>query len=213
MVRLFLLPIWETAKLPPELCGRLFPKRMERSERFRQRDDALRCIGAGALTALVLGVKEEEIILNRWGKPFAGKTGVYFSLSHSGDYTLLASDDGEVGVDIEKNGAVSQGVARRAFAPDELRWMDEAPEERFYRLWTMKESVIKLDGRGFSLPPESFSVMGLINGGPMLTDQGEIFGHTELFHDCTLSVCALHPIERAPVRVFTAAELTALYKP
>jgi len=210
MLKLCILPITEAEKIPAELCERLFPRRMARARRFRRREDALRCIGAGALTALVLDAKEKDISCNAWGKPYLRGHGPCFNLSHSGDYVLMAVDDRNVGADIEKNGCVNYSAAARVFTAEELKWMDEAPERRFYALWTMKESVMKLDGRGFQLASERISVLPILNGGTILTDSGAVYGITQQFRDCTLSVCALHPITETDLRVFTAEELTQL---
>jgi len=207
MTSLTILPIEEAARLPGALCERLFPKRMKHASQFRQRDDALRCIAAGALTTLVLGAKEEELVCNPWGKPLWTHGGLCFSLSHSGDYALLATDETEVGVDIEKNSSVTKGIAERAFTENEIAWMNEECETRFFSLWTMKESVMKLDGRGFSLAPQSFSVLPLLYGGSLSLESGTIYGCSVPFRDCTLSVCALHPIDLPPIRVLSAQDL------
>lgn len=76
---------------------------------------------------------------------------------------------------------------------------------RFYTLWTLKESVMKLDGRGFSLPPESFDVLPLLGGGALMADCGTIYGHTQILGDCALSVTCLHPLRDVPVTAVTAA--------
>jgi len=206
MTRLTILPIGEAARLPRGLCEGLFPERMKRAMAFRQQEDTLRCMAAGALTALVLGAKESELSYNPWGKPCWECGDLCFSLSHSGDYALLATDETEVGTDIEKNAPVEEAVAARVFTGEELAWMGES-EARFYALWTMKESVMKLDGRGFSLPPESFSALPLLTGGTIETVFGTAYGKTATLDTCVLSVCTLHPAQDTPVRVLTAEAL------
>ncbi len=210
MLNLYLLSLSEAEKLPETLCERYFPERMKRARRFLKKEDYLRCVAAGALTAFVLGAEEREIARNEWGKPFLPGKKVFFSLSHSGDYALLAADDTEVGADLEKNAGFLPKVAERVFTPEELEWMNGSPEIRFYQLWTMKESVMKLDGRGFSLAPNSFSVLPLLKGDSILSGAGELCGHTETFRDCTLSVCALHPIGEPVPWEMTAEELLKL---
>ncbi len=207
MTELTILPIAEAARLPKELCETLFPERMQRAALFRRQEDRLRCIAAGALTALVLGAKEPELSVNPWGKPLWTAGSRCFSLSHSGDYALLAADETAVGADLEQNGPVKPRTAARVFTDAELAWLERQDETGFFMLWTLKESVMKLDGRGLSLSPRQFSVLPLLSGGAISMECGEIYGYTRQFRDCTLSVCALHPPDAPPIRLLTAEEL------
>lgn len=104
------------------------------------------------------------------GKPFA--RGVeqngqrwYVSLSHSHGLTSAAADRYPLGVDIQRLPAIPlprlKTIARR-FHPVEQEWLrgveDSQWTQAFCRLWTCKESVIKLDGGGLSLSLSSFAV-------------------------------------------------------
>lgn len=180
---------------------------MERAQKFRREEDRLRCIAAGALEVCTLGVRESEIALDELGKPTLPGGGVYFSVSHSGDYAVLALSGFEVGADIEKIEAVRHSVAERVFTPEELTWMKENAETRFYILWTLKESVCKLDGRGLSLPPESFSVLPMIKGESLPLDGRKLFGCSQRFDNCILSLCSTKKTEKPNLKILTAEEI------
>jgi 4'-phosphopantetheinyl transferase len=96
--------------------------------------------------------------------------GCAFSLSHSAEMVLcvaaknpVGSDTKvghniEVGCDIEKVRSVPVGVAQRYFTPSEQTALDKCTtdEERnrlFFRLWTMKESYLKMTGEGLNFSP------------------------------------------------------------
>ena len=198
-MELYIISIEEAAKIPAEYCERYFPKRMERAKKFRRREDLLRCVGAGFLLEYA-GIREAEILYSEYGRPYVEKENVFFSLSHSGDFALLAFDSLDAGCDIEKNDALHEGVAQRVFTDSELEWMNESPEKRFYELWTLKESVIKLDGRGLGMDMRSFSVLPLTDGKPILSENGLIYGKSTQYGDCTVSVCSKKPIGETVLR-------------
>jgi len=132
--------------------------RRERIRAFRRAEDKARCLGAGLLLRRVCGVTENrQLVYGSHGKPYLRDNAMRFNLSHSGDYVVLATAGCEVGVDIERIESYSDAVAIRCFTPAEREWLSN--NEGFYRLWTAKESVMKGAGLGFSLPPESFSVL------------------------------------------------------
>ena len=112
------------------------------------------------------------------GKPIALVDGmpisVSFNVSHSGEHGLIAvAPEGRLGVDVEERVAhrnmdlLIDGV----FGPSEqaelasTRGGDKI--HLFFRLWTIKEALIKALGTGFSLDPSTFEVPSEMFGGEM----------------------------------------------
>lgn len=127
--------------------------------------------GRARLRALLgehLGVDPRALVFvqNAFGKPrLADHPSVHFSLSHSGDQAVLAvSDQREIGIDIECVRPLDHlDLARRYFHPNEVAAIESArpPDEQllaFFRIWTLKEAVVKAIGKGLSIPLETFDV-------------------------------------------------------
>jgi 4'-phosphopantetheinyl transferase len=94
------------------------------------------------------------------GKPYLTDNSMFFNISHSGEYVILAVSEHEVGADIERIRPYKQSVAARCFTPREREFLkDEGTDEAFYRVWTAKESIVKACGAGLSMPLNSFCVM------------------------------------------------------
>ena len=103
------------------------------------------------------------------GKPVAKVDGlrvaIGFNVSHGGRHGLiaLAAHDG-IGVDVEERVPQRdlEGIGSLVYGPAERRLLAiAAGRERlhvFYRLWSMKEALIKALGTGFSLSPSRFEV-------------------------------------------------------
>ena len=186
--------------------------RREKVDLLRQRNDKIRSLGAGVLLYRALesvGVdKNAEIAIGKNGKPFLkGVKDVHFNLSHSGDIVMCAVSDGEVGCDIEnvRNGRVE--VAERFFTVAEREFIELGDKnERFFRLWTLKESFIKANGAGLSLPMNSFSVLPGANGSFMLDFEGKNYVLREIDtgrEDYKASVCVVGgSVENKPKIVF-----------
>jgi len=72
-------------------------------------------------------------------------------------------DDQPVGIDIEHIKQIEIKIAKRFFAPDELVYVVSADDsllaQRFYEIWTKKESRIKWEGRGLSKSLPGFSCL------------------------------------------------------
>ncbi|MBO7319910.1 MAG: 4'-phosphopantetheinyl transferase superfamily protein, partial [Clostridia bacterium] len=78
--------------------------------------------------------------------------GLYFKISHSGDYVTLAISDSEVGCDIQELRAYNPRVAGRNYCQRETELIESSlsQDEVFIRLWALKESVLKYTGKGLS---------------------------------------------------------------
>ena len=74
--------------------------------------------------------------------------------------------DCEVGCDIEKNANAPLEVAEHYFYHSELAYIKAAKnkDKAFFTLWTLKESYMKMTGRGMSLPLDSFEVVPTAEG-------------------------------------------------
>ena len=91
-----------------------------------------------------------EIAYNSQGKPyFLSFREIFFNISHSSNYVVCAIGDKPVGIDIEGGRKGRQNLARRFFDRAESDWIEEAEsDERFFRIWTLKEAYGKATGQG-----------------------------------------------------------------
>ncbi|MDR1979891.1 MAG: 4'-phosphopantetheinyl transferase superfamily protein [Synergistaceae bacterium] len=144
-----------------------YPKRARRIERLAREEDRLRSLAANLLLYETLGAS--EILYGARGKPYV-TGGPHFSLSHSGDYAMLAVDDEPVGVDIEKWIEDDYlALARVSFHERERAVFERAPSAKtFFDTWTLKESYVKMLGTGLSTELRSFCVK--IDGDRACTD-------------------------------------------
>lgn len=162
-ITLYITDVRELAGQEQPALTLLTPRRRETAKRIRPEQDRLCCIAAGLLLRCVLGVtSDNELRQGEFGKLELTGEGPCFNLSHGGNYAVLAVDDDPVGVDVEPVGEkLPIAIPRRYLTPDELSWLEAEPTpERFARLWTRLESVLKADGRGFAMEERRFSVVG-----------------------------------------------------
>lgn len=202
MKDIYILPVSEAELITEEYCLENFPIRTKKAKGYRFREDKLRCIGAGALLCGIAGIKENELAYNEYGKPICN--GKNFSISHSGIYSVIALSDGIVGVDIERISRKHTGIAKRVCASDEMEWLEgttgeEEKTERFFKLWTVKESIMKAEGKGFAMDPRDFSILPIIEGGSAVVNGREYFGESFRLDDYILSVCNR---SREPAQIF-----------
>jgi len=104
---------------------------------------------------------ELEFSVNEYGKPFLINSAcVHFSISHSKNYVVCSIANEPVGIDIEVTRPIDIKIAERFFAPDEVDYISRGQStKRFFEIWTKKESRIKWEGKGLSIPLSSFSVL------------------------------------------------------
>lgn len=153
-----------------------------RCDRFLQPHDQLAYAAAHALLRWALATHggvpwaQQRIVTDVHGRPALATgaqasatdgVGMHFSLSHARGLVAVALAPGpRVGVDVENVAARRTDVASladAALAPPERAWVDAAADDtvrrdRFFRLWTLKEALLKAVGLGLALPLRSIAL-------------------------------------------------------
>ena len=111
--------------------------------------------------------------------------------------------DCEVGCDVEKVQKGKAALAERFFHTDECRMLKTQKSEAekddfFFRLWTLKESLIKATGSGFSMPMNGLCCQ--IKKSLLFLEKeidGQLFRANELSLEIgyRYAVCSAEPIE------------------
>ena len=193
MLTLYRITADRVQEYPRQYLETHCPLRLARAEQKKSETDRRQTLGAGILLYEVLGLEDKDILPGEHGKPYA-KAAKPFNLSHAGEEILLAVCDAAVGVDAEPVTKPRIALAGRWFAPEEIRWMNENPEERFFILWTMKEALAKAVGEGISNALLSTSVLPLIEGA-LLPFHGAVYaGRYAIEGGFCRAVCAAEPL-------------------
>ena len=150
-------------QIHPEIMDGLSDARKEKILRYKMEHSRKQGLAAGLLLKYVLGsrgLSMEDISYGQNGKPQIQE--LYFNLSHSKDIVICAVSDKNVGCDVEAIATVKEGIAERFFTENENNYLKSFKAEEkvseFFRLWTIKESYMKLTGEGMSLPLQDFDV-------------------------------------------------------
>ena len=178
-VRIIHVDLAPDAENETEAVRWLDPREKERLHRFRidrpRREFALCRAALRANLCELLGCTNERLSFGfgEHGKPFALVDGeaasTSFNLSHSAGHGLIAfaargRPGNRIGVDAEvrRPDRDFDGIGERVFGAEERAALSAARGEDkvrlFYRLWTLKEALIKALGTGFSLSPSRFEV-------------------------------------------------------
>ena len=141
-------------------------ERVERAMKFKAPIDRKRSIGAEYLLREMLndklGISFNSLTYDDKGKPHIydenGNDIIHFSLSHSGEYAACIISDKPCGIDIEIHSAKRdyEKIAKRICTKDELSLIDS--REKFYKFWTLKESVLKALGLGLAFDMRSVKI-------------------------------------------------------
>lgn len=90
---------------------------------------------------------EITIEISHLGKPYVKNLPVHFSISHSGDYSVCAISNDEIGIDIEKTRSVHPRAFEKFCTENEARYIN-GNENGLFRIWTLKEAYFKCIGTG-----------------------------------------------------------------
>jgi 4'-phosphopantetheinyl transferase len=144
-------------------------EKRDQIHRFYHFDDSQRALIGNVLARYAicskLNIKNQDIVFgkNEYGKPLLlNSFDIDFNISHSGYWVACAISNNSVGIDVEVAKAIDFEIAKRFFSKEENTALLRQPaDERltyFYKIWTIKESYIKEEGKGLNIPLDSFTV-------------------------------------------------------
>ena len=137
--------------------------RKKKIDKMKFENDKILSLGAGLLTKHVLNINslnDKDIKFINNGKPVIDN--LFFNISHSKKYVICTTADKAVGADIEEISEYNENIPKRFFSKNECEYLSKQPEanksKEFFRIWTIKESYIKMTGEGISCGLDSFWV-------------------------------------------------------
>ena len=159
----------------PEIVARLrtllSPDEVQRADRFLRPEHGEAFTVAHGVLRVVLGdilaTPAESLAFDEgeFGKPALNPPRLQFNLSHSAGHAALAvTRTCAVGIDIEgpRPSSDLEKLAQRYFTPEEVSALEALPESLqqsgFFRVWSSKEAMMKVTGRGLGLGLNNFTV-------------------------------------------------------
>lgn len=160
--------------------------------------------------SLGIDEKDIKFSYGEQGKPYVeSERGYNFSVSHTENIIVFTDSAVPVGIDIEKIRKARLKVAERFFTGEESERIfklcegeicggekkidnekgkaaeDENPsgdaaDREFYRIWTMKEAYVKMNGQGLSFPFNSFNVD---------SEEPDVFFYNTTWKGYSISLC------------------------
>ena len=97
-----------------------------------------------------------KILKDEYGKPYVEKHEVEFNVSHSGEHLAIAISEKEVGVDLQEPKDIKEGLYRKVVQPEEKGLIGEERQKDFLRLWALKESFVKAEGKGLRISMKDY---------------------------------------------------------
>lgn len=163
--------VFETSALEDEVLYQKYynavcDERKKKVDFFRFSKDKRLSLAAGYLFEQGLqkfGIVNWSLRYGKFEKPYLkDPDNLFFSLSHSGTRAACVFFNKEVGIDIEQITSVETGLIRYVSTDSEYHYLmnisEQGRQDEFFRLWTAKESYMKLLGTGLLLPPEQLEV-------------------------------------------------------
>lgn len=225
MIDFYALKLNFEEEIQPQVIDKLLesvsPDKKERLRRFYRKEDMLRGLFADLLSRDMIrqktGLNNEEISFatNEYGKPFLKDSeDIQFNLSHSGEWVVGAIDKKQVGVDVERVQEIDLDISRNYFSPDEHEDLMSKPDkyDYFFTLWSLKESYIKILGKGLSHPLNAFSIK-FIDPEHIIIKVGDkqigdvFFRQYEVDKNYKTAVCATHEQLPDHVNLVTTEDL------
>lgn len=158
MVQIYIKDIRSMREFPMERPVWVEEKRWNRIQKIKGNEDKKRSLASAYLLNVMcneFNIDNPVYAYTDREKPFLPNTDCAFNISHSGDYVALACHAGvdSIGVDIQQLHMMREGMEKRILHEKEILPVFKCEDDRrdyLNRLWTVKESFVKMTGEGLA---------------------------------------------------------------
>lgn len=134
------------------------PERQSKALCFRKEIDKKNCVMAYLLLRYGLykdyGIRTVRLSYRHTGKLYlSDHPNIHFSISHCPRGCICAISDSPIGIDIQDIHPFSWSIADHCCSAEEKQFLRECndPAAEFTKIWTMKESYLKMKGTGITV--------------------------------------------------------------
>lgn len=132
--------------------------RMQKVQRYRNETDKSNCVMSYMLIMYsvykTFGIVTPEIASTKYGKLYlVDYPEAHFNISHCAKGCVCAVSDYEIGIDIQDVRPFSWSVVNHCCSAKEKQLLRNCidPTAEFTKIWTMKESYLKMKGTGITV--------------------------------------------------------------
>lgn len=158
MIQILIKDIYSVGEIPQERPDYIEEKRWEKIQTIKAAEDKLRSLVSGYLLNYMCGrlkICNPDYSYYPNGKPFIEGVPYAFNLSHSGRFAFLAYHESNepIGADIQEVRQMRDGMVKKLLHDKEYAFLPEDKELQclhLNRLWTVKESFVKMTGEGLT---------------------------------------------------------------
>lgn len=157
------------------------------------------------------GLDTFHLAYGKNGKPYFSDIGdFFFSISHSGDYLILAWSCHEIGVDMEQIRKELPRFPEKMLSPIDFSFWKKQNDldkiRHFFELWTRKESYTKLHGDSIFRKAQELSVSDGEQFREFMGTPASYF-HTCQWDDYMISVSTLEEKAHLSIKIVTLEEI------
>lgn len=168
-------------------------------------------LGAKLLLKYVLakeGIQQYEIEKGKHGKPFLKEKDLYFNISHTKSCVVCVVNDSIVGIDIETKTRNLPQYYEKILSHDEQIFLKSRKnfDMDFLRIWTMKESFVKMEGGRIFENPNHICMIENMDFRKMW-QQKQCFFHSYIDTEYIVSVCAKQNVFPKTMTMVTAKDM------
>lgn len=154
MTKLYLFDIKNYLKSDNEKFKLILPSFKKRIDRYKDEYDKLRSsIGYYLLIKYLkedfnIEINDEDILTNKFDKPYIKNNPIYFSISHSLNFVGVLLSDNECGLDIQHDDNLTHEKLAKKILLDKEYEMYEKNRDILFKKWVQIEAYYKKMGTG-----------------------------------------------------------------